>query len=73
MPVKLIDYAAMSGAERDTLAKMMSPLTSLEAVLNWAREQIPAHEIDDILTYDEYSHDVMIRWTENRFLVFDTM
>jgi hypothetical protein len=72
MGVTLIDYATVPAAERNALVKAVAPLSSLELVLDWARKQKPACELVDVLIHDEYSHDVVLRLAENRFLAFDT-
>ena len=48
----------------------LPPLRTLEAVLAWLR----AHDrtITDVITQDEYTHDVVVRWAEDVVLVFDT-
>lgn len=60
MPVPLIDYAGLPAAERQRLESALAELTTLERVLNWARGLKPPAGVDEILTQDEYTHDVII-------------
>lgn len=48
----------------------LPPLRTLEAVLAFLR----AHEraVTSVVTQDEYTHDVVARWSEDVVLVFDT-
>ena len=69
--IPLVDYASLDEATRTRLAAILAVQTSLERVLNWAREQRPPIDIESILTQDEYTHDVLIPF-EGRYLVYDT-
>jgi hypothetical protein len=44
---------------------------TLGDVFTWLRHQNPARSVTEILTQDEYTHDVVVQWTDTRFLVFD--
>lgn len=46
-------------------------LRTLGAVLDWLRVQDPARLVHDIVTQDEYTHDVVVPWSERLVLVFD--
>jgi len=72
MSVPLVDYAKLPAAERDELAAALGPLTTLERALNWGRARHPPSDIEEILTQDEYTHDVVMRVSASRYLVFDT-
>jgi len=45
--------------------------STLEHALEWGRKQRPTVGVEFILTQDEYTHDVLIRF-EGRYLVYDT-
>lgn len=47
-------------------------LRTLGAVLEWLRAQEPPRIIREIVTQDEYTHDVIVPWSERLVLVFDT-
>jgi len=72
MAVPLFDYAELGPPEREALLAALGNLTSLERVLAWARGLKPPRGIDEILTQDEYTHDVMLSFQEGRYLAFDT-
>lgn len=44
---------------------------TLGDVLAWARAQLPPRAVDEIVTQDEYTHDVVVRWDESTWLVYD--
>jgi len=67
----LVDYANLDEATRVRLANIVASQSSLQAVLDWGRQQVPRVDIDSILTQDEYTHDVVIPF-EGRYLVYDT-
>ncbi len=45
---------------------------TLGDVLAWARSQHPPRTVTEIVTQDEYTHDVVIAYDEGLYLVFDT-
>jgi hypothetical protein len=45
---------------------------TLADVLSWLRALVPSRSVDAIITQDEYTHDVVVRYDEHRWLVFDT-
>jgi hypothetical protein len=47
-------------------------LRTLEEVIRWAAALDPPRLITDVVTQDEYTHDVVLRWDESTHLVFDT-
>ena len=49
----------------------LGSLRTLAAVLEWLRAQDPARRVAEIVTQDEYTHDVTVPWAERVFLVFD--
>ena len=49
----------------------VSGLTTLAEVLDWARAQEPPRIVAEIVTQDEYTHDVVLPFEDDHFLVFD--
>jgi hypothetical protein len=47
-------------------------LRTLGPVLGWLGAQEPPRLVADIVTQDEYTHDVIVPWSERLVLVFDT-
>ena len=45
---------------------------ALGEVLEWLRAQRPERHVADIVTQDEYTHDVIVRWDDESWLAFDT-
>ncbi len=52
----LLDYAGLSPAETAALAALVARQSTLAAVTQWAG----AGAIEEIITQDEYTHDVLI-------------
>jgi hypothetical protein len=46
-------------------------LRTLAGVLEWLRIQEPSRLVAEIVTQDEYTHDVVVPWSERLVLVFD--
>lgn len=46
-------------------------LRTLSGVLEWLRVQEPPPLLQVIVTQDEYTHDVIVPWSERLVLVFD--
>ena len=61
VPTILVQRAADVFAGRLTLAD----------VLKWAREQTPPAPVSEIVTQDEYTHEVVLPFQDGHFLVFD--
>jgi len=58
----------------DELSRFQSELKdqrTLGDVLAWLRTQNPSRSVTDILTQDEYTHDVVVEWSDRLYLVFD--
>ncbi len=72
MAVPMLDYADLAPADKTSLEQVLRDLTTLERVLNWARRQTPPIVVDEILTQDEYTHDVLLLGPKGLVLNFDT-
>ena len=46
-------------------------LRTLGSVLEWLRAQEPPRAVREIVTQDEYTHDVIVSWSDRLVLVFD--
>jgi hypothetical protein len=53
------------------LATELAPLLTLADVLAWARRATPPRLVVEIVTQDEYTHDVVLPCEDDHFLVFD--
>jgi hypothetical protein len=47
-------------------------LETLEQVIRWGLQHTPPLVIAEVLVQDEYTHDVILPWTQARWLVFDS-
>ncbi|MEM6991020.1 MAG: hypothetical protein AAF721_10995 [Myxococcota bacterium] len=62
----------MPAPELQALERVVGGHGSLRSVVHWALNSTPERTIEDIVVQDEYTHDVIVRWDDTRFLVFDT-
>ena len=62
-----VDSATISRVER-----AVGGLATLADVLAWCRAQTPVLEVAEIVTQDEYTHDVVVPLDGHRYLSFDT-
>ena len=54
------------------IEKEIPSYASLGDVVNWGLSQQPTLSIDAVLTPDEYTHDIVMNWRENLYIVFGT-
>lgn len=45
---------------------------TLEDVVRWGLAMSPARMVERVVVQDEYTHDVVMRWSEAVYLVYDT-
>ncbi len=72
MTLPLHDHAGLAPPERVALLATLGSFTSLSEVLGWGRSLVPPRGPAEILTQDEYTHDVVFELAADRWLVFDT-
>ena len=70
--IPLHDHAGLPGDERDRLAALVQGHGTLAAVLAWAQAERPPRAIVEIVTQDEYTHDVVLPLAAERYLAYDT-
>ena len=56
----------------DRVAPELRTQRTLGDVLSWARAQSPPRSVTEIITQDEYTHDVVVELQTPYYLVFDT-
>ena len=56
----------------EQLAAALRSQRTLGDVLAWGRAQSPARSVTEIITQDEYTHDIVIAVDAPHYLVFDT-
>ena len=72
--MRQVPVTAVGAIPEPELAQFQGQLAeqrTLGDVLAWLREQSPPRSVSDILTQDEYTHDVIVEWSGTRFLNFD--
>jgi hypothetical protein len=69
--IPVFDYAGLDRGVLAELQRAVAEQTTLERALDWGRRQQPPLSVETILTQDEYTHDVLIRYG-GRYLVYDT-
>ena len=68
MPTPLIDYADLSPARRAVLEALVGGQTLLAHAITWAGPTA----VEAIVTQDEYTHDVLIPYERDLYLVYDS-
>jgi hypothetical protein len=71
-PIPLHDHAGLSPGEYVALETAVQRLQTLADVLAWAPKQVPARSVAEIVTQDEYTHDVVLEASGRPSLAFDT-
>jgi len=71
-PIPLHDHARLPPAERAALTRSIQDLQTLADVLEWAPKQAPPRSVAEIVTQDEYTHDVVLEANGHPYLAFDT-
>jgi len=56
----------------DRVAPQLRLQRTLGDVLSWGRVQSPPRSVTEIITQDEYTHDVVVELEAPYYLVFDT-
>jgi len=75
MSTRRLDVEPIGDVTSRDLARFrlaLRDLHTLDPVLDWLRVQEPPRIVQDIVTQDEYTHDVIVPWNERLVLVFDT-
>ena len=70
--IPLHDHAGCDADLLASIAATVQPLRTLADVLEWARAAAPPATIVEIVTQDEYTHDVVLESAGRPYLVFDT-
>lgn len=64
--------AGLESAAFDDLRQRLTTLTSMRRVLLWLKEYDPPLTMDDLVTHDEFSHDVVIPVEPGQYIVFES-
>ena len=71
LPIPLSNRAGLTRARADELARAVGGHATLHHVLEWGFAQKPVRRVEEIVTQDEYTHDVVFALRPDRYLVFD--
>jgi len=74
MSARQAEVEAIGDVSSRDLARFRLALRDLHTLgpaLDWLRAQEPPRTVGDIVTQDEYTHDVIVPWSERLVLVFD--
>jgi hypothetical protein len=70
--VVLHDHVGLLFADRRALDRELAELVSLHDVVRSGLVAVPPREVVDVVVQDEFTHDVVVRWSDRLYLVFDT-
>ncbi|RYZ42727.1 MAG: hypothetical protein EOO71_06710 [Myxococcaceae bacterium] len=70
--VPLTDRTGLLPAQRAQLERELAPLTLLQDVVRWGFARAPPRDVSAVVVQDEFTHDVVVPWEGERYLVFDT-
>lgn len=68
----LHDHAHCSPTHRASLEMLVQRHQTLADVLAWTRSVDPPAKVVDVVTQDEYTHDVVVEAPGQPYLAFDT-
>ncbi len=68
---KLVDRADTDASTLAAIAAVVDKQASLAHVVQWGLTATPERMIVDVVVQDEFTHDVVLRWSDDRYLVYD--
>ena len=74
--MRLLNYANLSADHLAGIETELSTQENLQDVVSWALSAPPGTFIPsvvaEVIVQDEFTHDVVVPWRDNLFLVYDT-
>ena len=70
--MRILDQENLDPAIRESLTHEVGDLRTLGDLLDWTRSLRPPVPAPEVITQDEYTHDVLVPWRETLVLAFDT-
>jgi hypothetical protein len=70
--VGLTSVGDVSAAALAAIDPVVSGQRTLEDVVRWGLAMSPARLVERVVVQDEYTHDVVMRWSDALYLVYDT-
>ena len=71
-PIPVIDRAGLSLSELQAIQVEVANHRTLKIVLDWCLAQDPSILETDVVTQDEFTHDLVVPKSEDIFLVYDS-
>ena len=71
MSIVVTDRTGLGPERFHSLASQIAAHTTLGDVLDWGRKQDPPRRVDEIITQDEYTHDVLVALAPPLYLAYD--
>ena len=71
MPIPITNRAQLSEAQVAKLAAEVGGQATLHDILDWGFGHKPVRRVEEIVTQDEYTHDVVLPYRDHRFIVYD--
>ncbi|MEZ4389686.1 MAG: hypothetical protein R3A48_01220 [Polyangiales bacterium] len=69
--IPLVDRARADAATLAALADVVREHSSLARVVQWSLAQGADRALVDVVVQDEFTHDVVLRWSDALYLVYD--
>ena len=69
--VPVFNASAVPSSIVEEVERAVGPLPTLADVLAWGRGEDPPARVADIVTQDEYTHDVLVPFRGRAYLAFD--
>ena len=63
---------SVAGETLAAIEPVVSSQRTLEDVVRWGLAMTPPRLVERVVVQDEYTHDVVMRWAEDIYLVYDT-
>lgn len=72
MAMQVIEHVSLTVPERSWLQGAVAGIHNLGDLLDWAGTLEPPVVSPEVITQDEYTHDVLVPIPDGRLLAFDT-
>lgn len=71
MTLPLEDRVGLDDDTRSAIEQALRTHTMLDKVMRWAFSGQPERDVTNVVVQDEYTHDVVVRWSDALYLVYD--
>ncbi len=70
VPLLLINRTRFPDAAFRDLQLAVADHATLERVLEWGRTHVPPRRVEEIITQDEFTHDVLVPLDNSQYLAY---